>query len=119
MGKKSYRFRWSSTEKIDIKSQIVSLFDVSAICLKVSKFQTQIFLFSFEQKSKRNFFLNALYYINYGVFNTMETLCIQISKNSLVRILIQMTRKFAFEINIPLLTNFFFVCLFCYYPKHI
>ena len=54
--------------------------------IKVSKFQKQIFLFSFEPKTKRNYFLNsalvskmspikkmkALYYINQGVFNTIQ-----------------------------------------------
>ena len=55
---------------------------------KVSKVQKQIFLFSFEPKNEQNYFLNsalaskmsqikkmkALYYINYGVFNTIEAL---------------------------------------------
>ena len=55
--------------------------------LKVSKFQKQILLFSFEPKNKRNYFLNsalaskmsqikktkALYYINLGVFNIIDT----------------------------------------------
>ena len=55
---------------------------------KVSKFQKQIFLFSFEPKNERNILLNstlaskmsqikkmkALYCINYGVFNTIEAI---------------------------------------------
>ena len=54
--------------------------------LKVSKFQKQIFLFSFEPKNERNYFLNstlaskmgqikkkkALYYIIQGVLNTVD-----------------------------------------------
>ena len=53
---------------------------------KVSKFQKQIFLFSFEPKNEQNYFMNsalaskmsqikklkALYYTNWGVFNTIE-----------------------------------------------
>ena len=56
---------------------------------KVSKFLKQIFLFSFEPKNERNYFLNsalaskmsqikkmkALYYINYKVSNTIEVQC--------------------------------------------
>ena len=54
--------------------------------LKVSKFQKQIFLFSFEPKNKQNYFLNsalaskmsqikkmkALYYM--GVFDTIDNI---------------------------------------------
>ena len=94
--------------------------------LKVSKFQKQIFLFSFEPKNDQNYFLNsalaskmsqikkmkAHYYINKGYliqwrhqffylthFKTLG----QKSKNNFVLFLVQMrTRKFAFEINWPL-----------------
>ena len=55
--------------------------------LKVSKFQKQIFLFSFETKKEQHYFLisalaskngsnqkmKALYYINLGVFNIIDT----------------------------------------------
>ena len=57
------------------------------VVLKVSKFRKQIFLFSFEPKNERNNFLipaqaskngsnqtmKALYYINYGIFNVIDT----------------------------------------------
>ena len=56
--------------------------------LKVSTFQKQIFLFSYEPKNERKYFLNsaivstmsqikkmkAIYYINQGVFNSIEAL---------------------------------------------
>ena len=52
--------------------------------------------------------IKALYYINYGVFNTIEALIFvfdpfrsleQKSKNNFIRFSVQMrTRKFAFEI---------------------
>ena len=65
-----------------------AIFSMRMYRLKVSKFQKQIFLFSFEPKNGRNYFLNSalaskmsqikkmqvLYYINYGVFNTIEAL---------------------------------------------
>ena len=59
-----------------------------AAMLKVSKFRKQIFLFSFEPKKERNYYLisaldckmgqikkmNSLYYVNQGEFNTTEAI---------------------------------------------
>ena len=92
--------------------------------LKVSKFQKQIFLFSFEPKNQRNYFLHsalaskksrikkmkALYYIIRGRVLMYQTPLFfdltysrslgQKSKNNLVRFLVQMkTLKSPFEIN--------------------
>ena len=68
-------------------SEVLETILIMIFLLKVSKFHKQIFLFSFEPKNEQNHFLNsalaskmsqikkmkALYYINQGVFDTIET----------------------------------------------
>ena len=45
---------------IDVKMKnFLEIWQNNAGLLKVSKFQKQIFLFSFEPKNKRNYFLNS------------------------------------------------------------
>ena len=67
--------------------------------VKVSKLQKHIFLFSFEPKTERNYFLNSALGSKFFYLTHFRSLR-QKSKNNFVRFLVQMRlRKFAFEIH--------------------